>query len=79
MKHYRILEKKKTQKEYTIQYLKPTFFGLQIWKNLNSKTYYKYDEALTEIKKVIKEEDYETQEFGYHYIDAYKLFKSKSK
>ena len=53
MKHYRILEKKQTQKEYTIQYLKPTFFGLQIWKNLNNKTYYKYDEALTEIKKVI--------------------------
>jgi len=79
MKHYRILEKKQTQKEYTIQYLKPVFFGLYFWKNFNDKTYYKYDEALTEIKKVIKESDYETQNFGYHYIDAYKLFKLKSK
>jgi hypothetical protein len=79
MKHYRILEKKQPQKEYTIQYYKPTFFGIQTWKKLNDKTYYKYDEALTEIKKVIKEEDYETKDFGYHYIDAYKLFKAKSK
>lgn len=75
MKHYRILEKK-NQKEYTIQYL-TTFFGVQIWKKLNSTIHYKYDDALTEIKKVITPEDYEDSEYGYHYIDAYKLFKTK--
>ena len=76
MKHYMILETKK-DKKYTIQYLKKTFFGLSYWKNLNNNTYKKYEDALNEIKKVIKQDDYETSLFGYHYIDAYKIFKSK--
>ena len=76
MKHYRILEKKNKSKEYIIQYLKPIFFGFQIWKNIN-KTFSKYDDALNEIKKVIKNEDYDNSTIGYHYVDAYKFFKIK--
>lgn len=79
MRHFRILEKKDDHKQYIIQYLKPTFFGFQVWKNLNNTLYNKYDEALTEIKKVIKQEDYETPSYGYHYIDAYKIFKFAAK
>ena len=88
MKHYRILEKKENYKilenkiapkQFTIQYLKPIFFGLHTWKKLNDIIYNKYDEALTEVKKVIKQEDYETDFIGYHYIDAYKIFKTKIK
>lgn len=86
MKHYRILEKKEQYsllenkmipKQFTIQYLKKAFFGFYIWKKLNDNIYTKYDLALTEIKKVIKQEDYETALFSYHYVDAYKIFKSK--
>lgn len=77
MKHFRILESKDDIKQYTIQYLKHIFFGFNIWKNFNNSIYHKYDDALSEVKKVIKQEDYETPYFGYHYIDAYKIFKSK--
>ena len=76
MKHYMILETKK-DKKYTIQYLKKTFFGLNYWKNLNNNKYNKYEDALNEVRKVIKQVDYETSVFGFHYIDAYKIFKSK--
>jgi len=79
MKHYRILEKKGGKKEYTIEYLKSTFFGFYSWKNIDNNLYYKYDDALTEVKKIIKQEDYENSKFGYHYIDAYKIFKSTQK
>lgn len=92
MKHYRILEKKGETKQYTIQYSKPLFFGLFYWKTINisedynpeiipdsSKTYNKYDAALTAVKKVIVQEDYETPTVGYHYIDAYKIFKTVKK
>ena len=89
MKHYRILEKKSIngsttgniieKKQYTIQFSQNFAFGLNYWKNYDNNTYYKYDDALKEIKKIIKQEDYETSEFGYHYIDAYKIFKYKDK
>lgn len=78
MKHYRILEIKDDQKQYIIQYLKPIFFGLFFWKKVNDTIYYKYDDALIEVKKIIKNEDYNTDYRGYHYIDAYKLFKPKT-
>ena len=78
MKHYRILEKKGETKQYTIQYLN-SIFGLIYWNNLDNKTYTKYDEALTAVKKVIVQEDYETPTVGYHYIDAYKIFKTAKK
>lgn len=86
MKHYRILEKKENYsllenkmapKQFTIQYLKKNFFGFYVWKKLNDTTYNKYDTALTEVKKVINKEDYETELIAYHYVDAYKIFKSK--
>lgn len=76
MKHYRILEIKTNQKYYTIQYLKNAFLGFHVWKNLNNKSYNKYDEALTDVKKYITKEDYETPSLVYHYIDAYKIFKT---
>ena len=82
MKHYRILEKKGENKQYIIQYLQKLFFGLYFWKKvkiLNAAgekiTYSKYDEALNSVKSIIKQQDYETPELGYHYIDAYKIFK----
>ena len=78
MKHYRILEIKNDQKQYVIQYLKP-FFGLFFWKKANDIIYTKYDDALTEVKKIILKEDYDTLNTGYHYIDAFKLFKPKAK
>ena len=77
MKHYRILEKKTKQKQYKIQYQK-SFLGLYFWKS-DKRTFGKYDNALTEIKNIIKEEDYEKPDVGYHYIDAYKIFKAKKK
>jgi hypothetical protein len=77
MKHYRILEKKGEQKQYIIQYLKKLFFGLYYWKKLDKTIYYKYDDALNGVKQVLVQEDYETSEYGYHYIDAYKMFKYK--
>ena len=86
MKHYRILENKEkysllenkmAPKQFTIQYLKKNFFGFYVWKKLNDTIYNKYDMALTEVKKVIKQEDYETDTASYHYVDAYKIFKSK--
>lgn len=79
MKHYRILEKKGDKKEYTIQYLKKLFFGLYYWKKVNKTIYYKYEEAFNEVKQLISQIDYETLEFGYHYIDAYKIFKAPIK
>lgn len=79
MKHFRILEIKGKNKHYTIQYLKNTFFGLQSWRKLNNVKYNKYDDALTEVKNVINQSDYETSSLGYHYIDAYKIFKQRSK
>lgn len=78
MRHYRILETKNDTKNYIIQYLQPIFFGLNYWKNLNFMKYNKYDEALTEVKNIILQEDYETSSKVYHYIDAYKIFKSKN-
>ena len=75
MNHYRILETK-NNKQYTIQYLKPLFFGLSYWKYLDNKTYRKYEDALNGVKKVITQSDYETKTIGYHYVDAYKIFKS---
>ena len=75
MRHYRILEKKKT-KQYTIQYLTSTL-KINYWKTLNKIAYAKYDEALTVIKNIITKDDYEDDIFSYHYIDAYKLIKSK--
>ena len=85
MKHYRILERKDITKLgsiYTIQYSKPLIFGLSYWKTLNISgdyMYNKYDAALTAVKKVITQEDYETPLVGYHYIDAYKIFKTIKK
>jgi len=79
MAHYRILEKKIGTKQYIIEYLEKTFLGFYRWKNLNNISYTKYEEALTAVKKVIVQEDYETTEFGYHYIDAYKIFKTIKK
>jgi tRNA A22 N-methylase len=78
MKHYRILEKKGDKKEYKIQYIKSILFGFHFWKNINHDIYHKYDDALREIKKIIKQNDYETDKFIYHYIDAYKIFKSQT-
>lgn len=75
MKHYRILQKKK-DKQYTIQYLTSTL-KINYWKSLNKVIYTKYDDALTVIKNVITKEDYEDDKFSYHYIDAYKLIKTK--
>lgn len=77
MKHYRILEIKEDQKSYIIQYLKP-FFGLFFWKKANDSIYTKYDDALNDVKKLINQEDYDTKYKGYHYIDAYKLFKPRT-
>ena len=77
MKHYRILEKKDKTKQYIIQYLKKLFFGLYYWKKLDNNIYYKYDEALSEVKAVIKQDDYESDTLAYHYVDAYKIFKTK--
>lgn len=78
MKHFRILEiKKKNKKTYIVQYLKPIIFNLYVWKKLNNKSYSKYDEALLDVKKYIKQDDYDNSEYGYHYIDAYKIFKYK--
>jgi hypothetical protein len=78
MKHFRIIEIKSTDgKSYMIQYLKYIFFELYYWKYFSKKSYNKYEDALIDIKKVIKQEDYETSKIGYHYIDAYKIFKNK--
>ena len=77
MKHYRILEKKEDTKFYIIQYSQPIFIGLFYWKNLNFIKYNKYDDALSVVKDVILQEDYDTTSSIYHYIDAYKIFKSK--
>lgn len=77
MKHYRILERKEDTKNYTIQYAQPIFIGLYYWKNLNWTKYNKYDDALSAVKDIILQEDYETSLLTYHYIDAYKIFKSK--
>lgn len=80
MKHFRILEIKKNNKKfYIIQYLKDIIFRLNYWKKLNDKTYFKYEDALGDIKKILKKEDYDNSNFGYHYIDAYKIFKYKDK
>jgi hypothetical protein len=81
MKHYRILEKKKIletnkEKEYVIQYLKKLFFGLFYWKKLDKNLIYnRYEDAFNVVKSLIIKTDYENIEFGYHYIDAYKIFK----
>lgn len=83
MKHYRILEKKIInditngvgKKEYIIQYLQKLFFGLYYWKKLNNVKYYKYEEAFNEVKQLINQSDYDNEKFGYHYVDAYKVFK----
>lgn len=77
MKHFRILEIKDDIKQYVIEYQRQLFFGLSFWKKYNKNKYNKYDDALSEVKKIINDEDYNTPYFGYHYIDAYKLFKSK--
>jgi len=83
MKHYRILEKKfafdsetLNKKEYVIQYQK-RILGVYYWKNINNITYNKYEEAFNEAKQLIVPSDYDNTEFGYHYIDVYKLIKSK--
>jgi hypothetical protein len=78
MKHYRILERKGDKKEYIIQYLKKFIFGLYYWKKLEG-TYVKYEEAFNFAKKLINQEDYDNANFGYHYIDAYKIFKTQTK
>lgn len=85
MKHYRILEKKiinldnhKVSKIYIIQYLTPLIFVLSYWKNINKK-YTKYEDALNDVKKIIVQDDYETPEVAFHYIDAYKIFKTQKK
>ena len=75
MKHYRILEKKGEQKQYIIQYLKKLFFGLFYWKKLDNTIYNRYEDALNGVKQVLIQSDYETPEFGYHYVDAYKILK----
>lgn len=85
MKHYRILERKDITKVgsiYIIQYSKPLIFGLFYWKDMyvsGEYMYSKYDAALTAVKKIISQEDYETPTVGYHYIDAYKIFKTQKK
>jgi hypothetical protein len=83
MKHYRILEKKGKTKQYIIQYLSNLIFGLSYWKTYYDSTqpviYDKYEEALTAVKKIIVQKDYETPIVGYHYIDAYKIFKTIKK
>lgn len=79
MKHYRILEKKDKDKQYIIQYLKKTFLGLYYWKNANDNIYNKYEEAFNGAKQLLVQEDYDNSEFGYHYIDVYKIFKFKDK
>ena len=80
MKHFRILEiKKNNKKTYIIQYLKEFLFNFHIWKKLNNKTYARYEEALSDVKYVIKQEDYDNSKYGYHYVDAYKIFKYKEK
>jgi len=71
-----ILEKK-SKKKYTVKYLTPLFFGLHYWKKLDNTQYKKYEDALNAVKKVIKQNDYETTELGFHYVDAYKIFKAK--
>ena len=75
MKHYRILERKGDKKEYIIQYLKKFIFGLYFWKKVDNTIYNKYEEALNGVKKIINQNDYETPTLGFHYIDAYKIFK----
>lgn len=77
MKHYRILEIKGEKKQYIIQYLNNVFFGLFNWKKLNNTIYNKYEDAFNDVKKIINHNDYETSQLGYHYIDAYKIFKYK--
>ena len=77
MKHYRILEKKGDKKEYIIQYTKTLFFGLFYWKKANKTIYYKYEDAFNEVKQLLKQSDYENNKYGYHYIDAYKIFRIK--
>jgi hypothetical protein len=77
MRHYRILEKKKDEKTYIIQYTQKLFFGLFFWKKLNNMIYYKYEDAFNIVKGIITQTDYETLDFGYHYVDAYKIFKPK--
>ena len=80
MKHYRILERKGDKKEYIVQYLKKFIFGLYYWKKLEGSTSYaKYEEAFNFAKKFINQEDYDNSNFGYHYIDAYKIFKTQTK
>ena len=79
MKHFRILEIKGKNKYYIIQYIKKNFIGLYSWKKLNNEKYNNYDEALTQVKNSIIQSDYSTSTIGYHYIDAYKLFKQKNK
>lgn len=82
MKHYRILEKRNISKLgsiYMIQYLKPLFFGLYYWKTIyynSDNMYIKYEDALNQVKNIIKKEDYDTATNVYHYVDAYKIFKS---
>jgi hypothetical protein len=79
MNHFRILEaKNKEHKYFNVQYQKKLILGLHIWVNLNDVRYTKYDDALNEIKTVISPSDYEDVDFVYHYVDAYKIFKSKS-
>ena len=86
MKHYRILERKVInditngigKKEYIIQYLKKFIFGLYYWKKVNGTIYYKYEEAFNEAKKLMLQSDYEDEKYGYHYIDAYKIFKGNN-
>ena len=78
MKHFRILEAKGKNKYYIIQYINKSFLGLYIWKKFNHKKYSKYDDALTEIKNNISYSDYESSLYKYHYIDAYKILKSKN-
>ncbi len=78
MKHFRILEIKGSKnKQYIIQYIKKIFLGLFIWKKFNDIIYNKYEDALNDIKQNIIYNDYETTKLGYHYIDAYKIFKYK--
>ena len=79
MKHFRILEIKGKDKHFTIEYMVNLFLGVHLWKNFNTKKYSKYEDALTDIKKIITPSDYENENIIYHYIDAYKIFKSKSK
>ena len=77
MKHFRILEVKGSNKYYIIQYLKNLVWKLSYWQNLNNKRYKKYEDALGDVKKILKKEDYESKMYGYHYIDAHKIFKTR--